>query len=69
MKDTFEKLEIPNYKHQIPKHFFLEFGIWSLGFGAFCFLEFGIWSLVPFVFWNLEFGASLLFGFWDLLYF
>lgn len=38
MKDTFEKLEIPNYKHQIPKHFFLEFGIWGL---------------VPFVFWNL----------------
>ncbi len=54
MKDTFEKLEIPNYKHQIPKHFFLEFGIWGL---------------VPFVFWNLEFGASLLFGIWDLLYF
>jgi hypothetical protein len=36
MKDTFEKLEIPNYKHQIPKHFFLEFGIW-------CF--FIIWDL------------------------
>jgi hypothetical protein len=33
MKDTFEKLEIPNYKYQIPKHFFfwnLEFEIWCL---------------------------------------
>jgi len=54
MKDTFEKLEIPNYKHQIPKHFFLEFGIWSL---------------VPFVFWNLEFGVwcLLFFGIWNLV--
>ncbi|KJJ37778.1 MAG: hypothetical protein CL524_00215 [Aequorivita sp.] len=66
MKDTFEKLEIPNYKHQIPKHFFLEFGIWNLGFGAFCFLEFGIWNLVLFVFWNLEFGIWCFFIIWVL---
>ena len=67
MKDTFEKFEIPNYKHQIPKHFFwnLEFGvwclfffgIWNLEFGAFCFLEFGIWCF--FIIWDLGFALFL----------
>ena len=46
MKDTFEKLEIPNYKHQIPKHFFLEFEIWCLNV---------IWDLP---FWNLLFIST-----------
>ncbi len=70
MKDTFENLEIPNYKHQIPKHFFfgiwnlefgvwclLFFGIWNLEFGAFCFLEFGIWCF--FIIWVLGFALFL----------
>lgn len=54
MKDTFEKLEIPNYKHQIPKHFF-----WNLEFGVWCLLFFGIWNLV--LLYYLGFGICFIF--------